>query len=527
MTAPYVPFVLHNMDGILAVSACTVALYWAYTFLRGLQAVHYVPGYRPMFSPLTLFGAILPMTWWNLGLNWTWKYRKTAYFDHKHDVISMVPWLHGQPSFYICSLDVTKQLLSDETRMYKPRELSVPLLQWGENIFSANKEEWKRYRRLMNPAFNAKTYAMVLTQTSKIYSEIMEFEGWEGKSEITIDSFSPLTLRTAFLVMARCAFGMQLAWVSGNNEKLIDDMDVGSALNLVLDTTILRLVIPRWLYHLPIPRLQRIDRTWKSFAKFMKASVQARYEEISGNPDLLNTSSDVFTRLVHSIDGEGKNKLDIDEVIGNTFMLMFAGHETTGIVLAETLAYLALNPEEQLKAYNEILSIISTRDPSLDDLSQLHHTVACFYEALRLYPAGQTLTRTAAEDIPVHVSRPSEAIMVLPKGSMLMIDMIGIHRNPNVFSEPETFKPARWYGVSEPDVSTFGAGARACLGRRFGLIEALSFLSLFLRDWEVSPSLHNGETFQQYEERVMSHAGHVGLSFGVTRPIGLVLRRRH
>lgn len=86
--------------------------------------------------------------------------------------------------------------------------------------------------------------------------------------------------------------------------------------------------------------------------------------------------------------------------------------------------------------------------------------------------------------------------------------------------------PSRWYGVSEPDLTTFGAGGRACLGRKFALVEALSFLSFVLRDWDISPSLRNGESFQQYEERVMMTAGHVGLSFGVTEPIGLVLKRR-
>ena len=47
----------------------------------------------------------------------------------------------------------------------------------------------------------------------------------------------------------------------------------------------------------------------------MRKSVQSRYEELAGNPELLNTSGDVFTRLVSAIDGEGKNKLNVDEVV--------------------------------------------------------------------------------------------------------------------------------------------------------------------------------------------------------------------
>lgn len=79
--------------------------------------------------------------------------------------------------------------------------------------------------------------------------------------------------------------------------------------------------------------------------------------------------------------------------------------ETTGIALAETLAYLALNPEAQSTAHSEIVDVLGDRDPvsvkyelglisarlittieqTLGDLPRLTHTAACFYEALRLY----------------------------------------------------------------------------------------------------------------------------------------------
>ena len=43
-----------------------------------LQRVNYMPGFRPLFSPLSLFGAIIPSTWWNPGLNWSWNQRRTC-----------------------------------------------------------------------------------------------------------------------------------------------------------------------------------------------------------------------------------------------------------------------------------------------------------------------------------------------------------------------------------------------------------------------------------------------------------------
>ena len=84
---------------ILATAGCLLVAYSAYGYLRSLRvrrfhvvrnglstalthaiskAVNFVPGYRPLFSPLTVLGSIIPATWWNLGVNWGWDLRKTG-----------------------------------------------------------------------------------------------------------------------------------------------------------------------------------------------------------------------------------------------------------------------------------------------------------------------------------------------------------------------------------------------------------------------------------------------------------------
>ena len=31
-----------------------------------------------MLAPTSLVGAMIPESWWNLGLDWTWEYRETG-----------------------------------------------------------------------------------------------------------------------------------------------------------------------------------------------------------------------------------------------------------------------------------------------------------------------------------------------------------------------------------------------------------------------------------------------------------------
>ena len=100
-------------------------------------------------------------------------------------------------------------------------------------------------------------------------------------------------------------------------------------------------------------------------------------------------------------------------------------------------------------------------------------------------------------------------------------------RNPNIFPSPNKFQPSRWYNVPEPDISMFGIGPRACIGRKFALVESVAFLALLLREWKVDIVLKEGETREDWEQRVVEKAGHVGMTFGIAVGVDLKLSRRH
>lgn len=92
------------------------------------------------------------------------------------------------------------------------------------------------------------------------------------------------------------------------------------------------------------------------------------------------------------------------------------------------------------------------------------------------------------------------------------------------FPDPERFDPSRWLGVPELDLTFFGIGPRACLGRKFALTKVVFVLTMLLRDWKVSVRLERGESMEQWRLRVMK-GSLVGLGFGI-QPAPLVLTRR-
>ena len=75
------------------------------------------------------------------------------------------------------------------------------------------------------------------------------------------------------------------------------------------------------------------------------------------------------------------------------------------------------------------------------------------------------------------------------------------------------------------DLPLFGAGPRACIGRKLAHTEGVLLLAHILRDWVLDVDLVPGETRSEYEKKVMK----VGNFAGTILPIDTVslkIRRR-
>jgi len=102
-------------------------------------------------------------------------------------------------------------------------------------------------------------------------------------------------------------------------------------------------------------------------------------------------------------------------------------------------------------------------------------------EALRLYPPAWAGGRLTATEIEWQGYR-------FPPGTFVMYSQWLSHRLPEVFHDPEAFRPERFdpeHGESHPPFAyvPFGGGARLCLGMTFALQEMKVVLSALLGRW--------------------------------------------
>ncbi|KAG6331162.1 hypothetical protein ID866_7928 [Astraeus odoratus] len=462
--------------------------YRLYKYLRGLHETRYLPGIRPLFDPAAPPGNFIPTCWFNYGFLWTWILRNTPQqFRPNHEILTSVPLLVGSPFYYLRSVETVRQFLANEVRndIIRPASFTTVGI-WGHSVASHNGEDWKRHRRAIVPSFNQAMFTRVTEETTAVYNELVASQGW-SKDTGNIVHINPLINRFTFVILCRCGFGIPVSWTTNSDGS--DDAIFEEALATASETFIARVVVPKWLYRFPIEALHKIDYAWNTVITLMAKFAERRRSDLADHSADDGRIKDVFTRLVLATDDAGKHALDISEVAPNMLTLLFAGHETTSSALLTTMAMLAIFQDKQELAYQEIIREFPHGAKLTTDVCKaLRYVAACIIEANRLVPVTTNHGReTTTMDIAVTVTRPAPATIVIPKGSRIVIDQLSIHHDPISFPNPDVYDPSRFLDNLDTDLpmTVFGAGPRACLGRKFAMTEMPCFIALFLRDWKI------------------------------------------
>ncbi|KDQ08591.1 hypothetical protein BOTBODRAFT_165681 [Botryobasidium botryosum FD-172 SS1] len=537
------------LDIILVLLVTAFVISRVFKFISGLQAgclpfaVGYTPGFRCALSPFSRPGAILPTRlntlFTNVGTNFLWEFKRSEAFKSRPDVISVVPWLYGRPAIYVSSLEPMRQILGYTSDYDKWTDNPFSVL-FGDSVATSTKETWKVHKRIMQPAFSQELMALVWKESLRNFQEMVVSKGWEGREAFSVPVVNSLLSKArahwyyfsfTYSIVSSCAFGFPFYWTkpSAALEKYATIQEW--ALSAFADMNI-RALVPRWGYLFAFKGLQRIEHEFNEIDSFLKSEIALRREKIKSEElagDDMSAGT-LFDNIVKAnIDG-GRFAFNEREVIANMFAVILAGHEGTSRTLTVALALLSLHQDEQDKAFREIMQNLSDApELAAQDPGSFKHVQNIVREAVRLYPPSPQLTRQVMRDTQLIRTDPAtgkaSADLVLKKGTIACVDLLGIHYNPRYFPEPDAFKPSRWDdGTCNNDAfAGFGYGPRTCMGRKFGMIEATCLLVVLLRDWKVDVDLADGETGEAWRERVLNAKVHVLLGLG---PVPIRFTRR-
>ncbi|KAF3439692.1 hypothetical protein FNV43_RR17970 [Rhamnella rubrinervis] len=162
-----------------------------------------------------------------------------------------------------------------------------------------------------------------------------------------------------------------------------------------------------------------------------------------------------------------------DSVKGFTQDLLVGGTETTSSTLEWAMSELIKNPRVIVKATEELGKVIGReRWVEEKDIPQLHYIEAIMKETLRKHPASAMIPPHAAvEDCNV-------AGYQIKKGSVVLINIWSIGRDPTLWDAPEEFCPERFLEGKLVNIDVkgqsfelipFGSGRRMCPGYSLAL----------------------------------------------------------
>nr|ADP22309.1 P450 monooxygenase [Bactrocera dorsalis] len=181
-----------------------------------------------------------------------------------------------------------------------------------------------------------------------------------------------------------------------------------------------------------------------------------------------------------------ENGLSLDEIAAQSFVFFLAGLETSSSTMSFALYELALHPEIQDKARAEIESVLARYDGEItyEGVREMQYLYQIFCETLHKYSIASITMRRTMNDY--HVPNTKH---VIEKGVIVIIPIDAIHRDPEIYPDPERFDPTRF----EPEAAAkrhpmtglpFGEGPRNCIGLRFGKMQALVGMALLLKNFK-------------------------------------------
>lgn len=293
----------------------------------------------------------------------------------------------------------------------------------------------------------------------------------------------------------------------------------------------------------PIRTHRMAYRAYDEFGRHMRrllAAKEAALQSAASESSTVDLLGQLVKGQEHSKDGksQGSGRLTESEVIGNLFLFIIAGHETSANSIHFSLMFLALHPAIQRSVQDELERIFAGGTISQwdyeRDLPQLLSGLlgAVLNETLRVITPILAIPKYV-DSVPQPLTVEGREVLV-PANTTIRICLPSVHRNPkywphgppkdpddpyfplcNEDNDLEEFKPGRWLknrkdvpgnepsrtnaGADSPASASssamyvpvkgsyipFSDGPRSCLGRRFAQVEVVAALAVILTQYSV------------------------------------------
>ncbi|KAJ6587448.1 cytochrome P450, partial [Mycena vulgaris] len=376
-----------------------------------------------------------------------------------------------------------------------PEMTSMSALTFGQGIFSTVREDHRKYRKIMLPAFSTANLRGMVPLFYEVAEKLRDglIAPNVGETPKKLDVY-PMFSRAALELIGRAGIGYSFdPMVPGHSQA----DRYGEAL---------RGLLPTAFNLVPLPALRPLrdlvdftDATAVQLVRDRKAAIQ------KGELYLKDDAKDLMSILIRSnMLAEDATHLTDEELVAAVASIVFAGTDTSSTSLNRIFHTLALYPEVQDKLRAEILAAPEHLDH--DSLVSLPYLDSVVRETLRLLPpAGPSMFREAFGDTVLPLSTPIIGVdgtimssISVPKGTSIYIAIAAANHNKQIWGEDTLeFRPERWTSGKAASVTTkmcriygntmtFTGGGRSCIGFKFAQLEIKTVLCVLLRAFKFS-----------------------------------------
>jgi cytochrome P450 len=508
--------------------------------------------------------------------DWGWAQKHTVFEKLGTDAFIIVS--PGKNLVSIADPEAIAQITTRRVDFPKPIDLYGSLDVFGKNVVSTEGAIWRHHRKICSPPFTERNNRVVWQESLHQAKTMMA--GWmspDDKVSKPLYDVSDQAMRLSLHVISRAGFDVRLTWP--HEEGSTQEAPAGhkltfkDALTNLLENLLVVLIFPKWMLKwVPHKTLNETYEAYVEWGQYMREMyVKKRGEVESGEA---GDGMDLMGALVRGAGFSADTKSDSppgspghteksagnpspskpifseDEILGNAFVFILAGHETAANTIHFACMFLAMHPSSQRRLQQDLDALLGDRPSDEwdydEDVPKLFGNMAgaVMNEELRVLPPVVGIPKTTARGYAQGLTIGGKPYTI-PEDSFISLSTPGAHRNPKFWphtslEDLNDFRPERWLldenssklgsndekstepgpDAEGPDQRSdtasnlfrpvkgsyvpFSDGYRSCIGRRFAQVEILAVLAVIFKTWsvelDVSMFLKDGETEETLSE---------------------------
>ncbi|KAG8326346.1 heme binding [Homalodisca vitripennis] len=388
----------------------------------------------------------------------------------------------SKKSVLIIDRDLLRKVLVKDFEYFDDKSLhyNKELEPLTAHLFSLGGYEWKVLRTKLTPTFSSSKlkgmFQAVIDNAHKlkeyVSKKILKTEELECKSTC---------LRFGLAVISSTAFGLDIDIVT---EKASTFFKMAETVFAPTLGGMFRNSL--WFYAGFIAKTFNLriipKKTHDFFFNLVKDTVH--YRETHGT-----TRNDLLQLLIQLKQGAkfgGEDvSITLEELAAQSYVFILGGFETTSNAMSFFLYEMAMNPEVQERVHTEVDAV---DEITYETLAGMEYLEMALDELFRVHSQLGFLNRTCTKDYQVPGTD-----YVIEKGTEVLVSVQGLHKDPELFPEPERFIPERFSKENKGKIKPFsympfGEGPRYCIGKRFAKLMVKAGLAILMKRFSVETS---------------------------------------